>query len=658
MSRPTSPVKPRQRHWTKAFTGEHETSQLGARFHLRKLFLRADVAEFSQTELAFIIQYLVHETTIAEQPWWAALTQYERLEMASRLRLHHVARGEERMLWFSSFEAAKDCILLNGSAEARPIDRNAAPVLRFLEGSVVGNLRIASSMLIARAGSTLSGSALTSDPSTHDRRDSLGLAADVSQTTWRRVKREQAFRNGLHLYNKITIIGPADYFLLSASDIMETILRAADRMLRDEFMRAHGLERFIGSIRQKTFEPGAVLVKEDERASTLYFIVEGECRATVQVDCHDEDDTTDSREDNDATETTTPKPKETKAAAQVLLRGRDHLRPRVHSADLKRRVALLPIASLGPNSIAGDASVLLGLREPVTIQAVTTVTTLALSQEDFARECCELRDASTAAPIQNLKRVAFETIGFMRERVQAEAIIAQCDQSRRLEMLQRVIAEKQAEVDSISSASIDSVRSFSKPQRVESTSVQAPHGQTSSSAPQQKKPSPIPESTAIPSVVQTYVESRHSHQASASSSTERPSLAPVIISRRGQHRLLYDADGSPPKLTREQQRAVIALGGLHSPLRGKSLADRDAAAQSASFGERRDEDSIETTMAHPSNLSEQLFLVPTMTRQRQLHARYVHSDARGLASVTHFDALLDAVTWRQEPPVAAQVPWV
>ncbi|KAJ0391182.1 hypothetical protein P43SY_010461 [Pythium insidiosum] len=345
-------------HWTKAFTGEHETSQLGARFHLRKLFLRADVAEFSQTELDFIIQYLVNETTIAQQSWWAALTQYERLEMASRLRLHHVPRGEERAIWFSSQEAAKDCIVLNGNAEARPIDRNVAPLLRFLEGSV----------------------------------------------------REQAFRNGLHLYNKITIIGPADYFVLSASDIMETILRAADRLLRDEFMRGHGLERFIGSIRQKTIEPGATLVKEDERSSTLYFIVEGECRATVQVECDDNGELMDSKrtgESNDVdtsdvggSSTAKNEHKETKASAQLLLRGRDHLRQRVHSADLKRPLVQLPIASLGPNSLVGDVSVVLGLKEPVTIQAVTTVTALALSHEDFMKDCGDMRDVTIAGPIQ------------------------------------------------------------------------------------------------------------------------------------------------------------------------------------------------------------------------------------------------------------------
>lgn len=63
-------------HWTKELTGENATTKLGARFHMRKLFLRGE--ELSQAELEYIIVYLVHETTIEEQQWWAALTHFER----------------------------------------------------------------------------------------------------------------------------------------------------------------------------------------------------------------------------------------------------------------------------------------------------------------------------------------------------------------------------------------------------------------------------------------------------------------------------------------------------------------------------------------------------------------------------------------------------
>ncbi|KAK1934652.1 hypothetical protein P3T76_011261 [Phytophthora citrophthora] len=64
-------------HWTSALTGtEHATTKLGARFHLRGLFLRQ--LDFSIDELNFIVTYLANETTICEQPWWRGLSHTER----------------------------------------------------------------------------------------------------------------------------------------------------------------------------------------------------------------------------------------------------------------------------------------------------------------------------------------------------------------------------------------------------------------------------------------------------------------------------------------------------------------------------------------------------------------------------------------------------
>lgn len=46
----------------------------------------------------------------------------------------------------------------------------------------------------------------------------------------------------------------------------------------------------------------------------------------------------------------------------------------------------LPIASLGPKSSVGEISLTLGVPEPVTVRAITTVNVLALSRVDFIRE--------------------------------------------------------------------------------------------------------------------------------------------------------------------------------------------------------------------------------------------------------------------------------
>ncbi|TYZ61825.1 hypothetical protein PybrP1_010890, partial [[Pythium] brassicae (nom. inval.)] len=333
-------------HWTKALTGENATTKLGARFHLRKLFLREDT--FSQDELEYMIQYLVHETTIQEQLWWKALSHFERLEIVSRLKLHHVRKDEEQTLWFSRHEATRDCILLYGSAEAKSVDASAAPLLSFPEGSVVGNLALPQGVLPPQ----------NSEPS------SLEALASSGSTNWRRVKRERQFREAQEFYNKLAITGPADYLLLTSSDVVETISRAADRVEQDKWVRAFGLER--------VFETGALIATEDELLGSMYIIMNGECRASVRCS---------------GVGARAP----TKTTAEEMV---------THTHKLRSRTAdQLPIASLGPLSTVGDISVVLGVLEPATVQATTTVTTLWLSLDDFTKECGDVRDPGVLSTI-------------------------------------------------------------------------------------------------------------------------------------------------------------------------------------------------------------------------------------------------------------------
>lgn len=79
------------------------------------------------------------------------------------------------------------------------------------------------------------------------------------------------------------ILGPADFLLLTSGDIFETILQAADRTERQAWLQRVGLDVFAGCIRRKTFDPGAVLVKEAEITNAMYFLLEGECKAFVRA---------------------------------------------------------------------------------------------------------------------------------------------------------------------------------------------------------------------------------------------------------------------------------------------------------------------------------------------------------------------------------------
>lgn len=126
-----------------------------------------------------------------------------RLEIVSRLKLHHVARGDEQIIWFSRNETSKDCILLYGNAEAKPIDPSAAAVLTFSEGSVVGNLNLSQSVRSHQQGHG------NNEPHPLD-----VLATSGSATNWRRVKRERQFRGALQHYNKVCGLTATAVFLV------------------------------------------------------------------------------------------------------------------------------------------------------------------------------------------------------------------------------------------------------------------------------------------------------------------------------------------------------------------------------------------------------------------------------------------------------------
>ncbi|TMW65966.1 hypothetical protein Poli38472_003731 [Pythium oligandrum] len=593
-TRPPSPHKAAaQSHWTKTLSADNATTKLGARFHLRKLFLRNGVDTLSHSELEFIVLYLIHETTVGEQPWWAALSHYERLEVANRLQLQHVARDEHHTLWFTSLETKKDCILLYGAAEAKPNDLMKAPVLKFLEGSVIGNMAPPGPFRKSSSQNALH----ASDHDTLSR-------PDLSSVMWRRVKREQAFRNGQQHYSKVVINGPADYFLVTTSDIFETTARAADRLQRDQLLREYGLERFLGSVRKKTFESGAILAQEDVQLDALYFIVEGECRATVQVaDLVDPDE-------NPFAET-----RQSSAAAKVLLNGhqpRSALPPQ------------LPIATLGPRALIGDISMLLRLREPTTIQAVTTVTVLALSYEDYVKDCGDLRDPVAAAPIESMKKVAYDTLGFVLDRVKVESEYEHCDQSKKVLALEKSLRVKKKEIDKLRSVQMHQSMLLRPVHKGHKAGMKKDPSSTSLKL----KPTTdlvAPSTTpSIPLVVQRHFESsRHSPPLQVA-------LGPLVTKKRVQKGPTDQVDTAfTLQLTREQRKAALALTGIHSPLNSKSLGFHDQlhAPRAPSREEDIDSPDEDTSMSlhqkKPPNAQDecQLFLFPTMTRQRQLHGR-------------------------------------
>lgn len=90
-----------------------------------------------------------------------------------------------------------------------------------------------------------------------------------------------------------------------------------------------------------------------------------------------------------------------------------------------------------------------------------------------------------------------------------------------------------------------------------------------------------------------------------------------------------EESGSPTWQTREQKRAVRAFASLHAPVAGKSLGVSLSLANQAerddlsSYYEEQDRLKHQHDSSLDSMIASAVFLFPTMTRQRQLHSKYV-----------------------------------
>ncbi|KAL3663909.1 hypothetical protein V7S43_010798 [Phytophthora oleae] len=539
-------------HWTSALTGtEHATTKLGARFHLRALFLRQ--LDFSIDELNFIVTYLANETTISEQPWWRGLSHTERLETASQMKMQHLRRGEEHVMWLTSMEIPRSCILLYGNAEARPFNVASTPVLNFTEGSVVGNLGAKPRLPAQQFEATTASSS-----------SSMTIKTGVSDSKWRRIKRENSLRKDIHLYNKVVISGPADYIVLTESDVRESGSGAADRL---NLAKMFGLERFVGCLRQSVFEPGAILVREGHQLNSLYLIVEGECRASVA-----RDDTVSPSIQFNEVNPTNSKPPLTTAEAQLR-----HTRKFRWSDDSQ-----LPVASLGPKSTVGDISLMLGIPEPTTVKAVTTVNVLTLSQEDFSRENSDRHDPVVAACIEKLQNTAYDTLRFVLERVEIESKNEHCDQRLKIDSLREVLHQKLSGLHSKPSIAAGVFRSASSVVNLQPDVKNSRAGEQMSKA------------VSLPSVVLKHADTRRQYVAGED-------VGPLE---------------SPTRMTRQQRKAARAFANLQHPVAGKSLGDCVQLSTKAEVDESPGADQSSQINPQPGEL---LFLFPTMTKRRQLH---------------------------------------
>ncbi|GMF16411.1 unnamed protein product [Phytophthora fragariaefolia] len=463
------------------------------------------------------------------------------------MKLQHLRRGEEHVIWLASMEAPRSCILLYGNAEARPFNLTAAPVLNFTEGSIVGNLGVSPQMPTHQSKASRMNHALSSTTAT-------AATLGVSDSKWRRIKRKNTLRSDIHLYNKVTILGPADYIVLTESDVRETGSGAADRL---QWAKMFGIEKFVGCLRQTVFESGATIVREGHQLSHLYFIVEGECRASVQ---RDDTNTLSTIQSIDAS-LTSSKPLLTSAEAQLR-----HAR-KFRSSD----VSQLPVASLGPKSTVGDISLVLGIPEPTTIRAVTTVHVLSLAQEDFLRESSDRHD-----PVAKTEH---------------------CDQRFKIDSLRDILRHKQPV------SFVDKQSSSAGVANGQTSRVQSSAGAFNTGA--------APHVTPLPSVVLKHAavnaEDRKQH-------TRNQFATGSVAAISGED--VTAAPESPTRLTRQQRKAARAFTNLQYPVAAKCLGDCVQMPMKTTIVDMPPRDQTLQTAS-----DDLLFLFPTITRRRQLHGK-------------------------------------
>ncbi|EGZ25411.1 hypothetical protein PHYSODRAFT_297075 [Phytophthora sojae] len=490
-------------------------------------------------------------------------------------------------------DAPRSCILLYGNAEARPFNLATAPVLNFTEGSVVGNLGASPRMRVHHESKS-SGSSHASSSTT-----AATAAVGVADSKWRRIKRENTLRNDIHLYNKVIISGPADYIVVTESDVRETGSGAADRL---QWAKMFGLERFVGCLRQAVFEPGAIIVREGHQLSHLYLIVEGECRASVERDDTNRPSTV---QFTDASSTSSKLPLTT---AEAQLR---HARKFRWSDDFQ-----LPVASLGQKSAVGDISLVLGIPEPTTVRAVTTVHALSLSQEDFLRESSDRHDPVVLACIEKLQSTAYDTLRFVLERVEIEAKNEHCDQRLKIDLLRDILRHKQpviqgdkqlSDLSSVSSANGRGASAERTSSSYDSGRAQSPAGTSTAGVPSRVM--------SLPSVVLRHV---------AANAEDKKLRARNQI---GNFAAISGEDvvepvESPTRMTRQQRKAARAFANLQHPVAGKSLGDYVQMPVKTTIV-----DTLAADQPTKPASDDLLFLFPTVTKRRQLHGKYRGYDA-------------------------------
>lgn len=223
----------------------------------------------------------------------------------------------------------------------------------------------------------------------------------------------------------------------------------------------------------------------------------------------------------------------------------------------------------------------------------------------------------------DLRNVAYDTLGFVLERVEAESKQEQCDLHLKIDSIKAaLLAQKPPGLTRIGSCfmyqdltaarvgvscDVAIVSSATVPTMQYAQSVIA---NDSNGIAAKLEPRSALKLSFLPSVVQTW--SRKQVECEHATANNCGDNNPA--------RLLIPKETSPRGMTRSEKQIARSFASLQSPVAAKSLGCWRIHEQSEDTVTTDTEDEVQRRMRQPAEDS-MLFLVPTMTRQRQLHGK-------------------------------------
>ncbi|ETV68140.1 hypothetical protein H257_15871 [Aphanomyces astaci] len=359
-------------------------------------------------------------------------------------------------------------------------------------------------------------------------------------------------------FQKVVLRGPVDCLVLSAENLVESATALA-HVTTHNCLHLFGMSILEPYVRYRSFDAGATIVHQGDAKSNFYIIVQGTAKATFKDDSI--------------------------VAAD---------RPVVSSLQLPGASPRAPypkeleVAILGPQSYVGDISSLFDLPEPVTVKCTTDVDAVYFMLD-------ELYEALKPFPTvhHRMQYVAFRTLEFIVERLQLLFGMAWSSHSKTHDTLTTALAD--FHLPPLPPLSNDEVPVADAP-----ASLKPGSPTTKSMSPQRQSPKKLPTAT----------------------STD-PGFQHVQVDTR---------DMTPIEPTKDM---ILAMHSMHSSFR-KSAAStmlvQPPLLQPTDYLQFRQQDPHSTTAPLPpcippprkakaKRTTNQLFLFPTMTKQRQYHTR-------------------------------------